>query len=310
MEEIPAEHTKISKEEGARVIDAIKRMLAKHAFSLKYEFEMQGSVMSNTHIRGYSDVDVLTLASDEVDKGDPAPNFAALVDGQEGLHAMRAITYICLTEAFPAANVEDKDKSITLKGGSLRRDVDVVAATWWDTFDYIQTKDKAVRGVCVFSRATDTRIPNKPFLHAQRIIQRDASSRGHLRRLIRLLKTIKADANEEKPDTVTISSYDIAAIAYGFFSTPSGQTVSIYPATVPAVQLATLLLEYMRRLEGIQVLRDALMVPNGMRKVFVSGGATVEDLSVLRALLEGLVVAASASTLRYGPACGVAITPR
>jgi hypothetical protein len=88
-------------------------------------------------------------------------------------------------------------------------------STWWDTIAYDASGKKHERGIKVFNYKTHEHIPNKPFLHNFNIQVKDLVSTGNLRKVTRLLKTIKADANEEAGyNKIDLSSYDICAIAY------------------------------------------------------------------------------------------------
>ena len=113
-------------------------------------------------------------------------------------------------------------------------------------------------------------IKNKPFLHNYRIDEKDKKTSG-LRKVIRLLKTLKYDA--DKP--LSMSSYDIAAV---------GWNMSDHALTVPSneyLNLAKNARDELGRFIGDDNLRNALLVPNGTRTVFGSGGATLESLKEL-----------------------------
>ena len=121
-------------------------------------------------------------------------------------------------------------------------------------------------------------IRNKPFWHNYEIDTKDKKT-GGLRKVIRLLKTLKYDAEPE----LKISSYDIAALAWNM-SEPA-LTVQ-RDAYLP---LATNARDELKRFIDNEALRNGLRVPNGTRLVFGAGGATIESLRQLHAELADLI---------------------
>lgn len=197
----------------------------------------------------------------------------------EELNAMRFDAARLLKGKFPAVTVDDSPgKSISLEGGSLNRKIDVVIGNWWDTELWKKHKVKMARGV----RILDTKVPelicNKPFWHNYEIDSKDKKT-GGLRKVIRLLKTLKYDAEPE----LKISSYDLAALAWNM--TEPALTVQS-DAYLP---LATNARDELKRFIENDALRNGLKVPNGTRAVFGSSGATVESLRQLHAELASLI---------------------
>jgi hypothetical protein len=169
-------------------------------------------------------------------------------------------------------------KSISLEGGSLSRKIDVVIGNWWDTELWKQYKVKMARGV----RILDTKVPelirNKPFWHNHQIDSKDKKT-GGLRKVIRLLKTLKYDAEPE----MKISSYDIAAIAWNM----SDSALSVQPDAY--LTLAKNARDELKRFIENEALRNALNVPNGTRTIFGPGGATLGSLRMLHTDLADLI---------------------
>lgn len=277
MQPIDAQFTENTFKEGMRV----REQLAKHLPS-KYlaQFDFQGSVTSDTHIRIHSDIDLLALNGCFVSLDPGAPNSSPYAgDAMEELKSMRSDSARLLKSNFPAVTVDaSPGKSISLEGGSLNRKIDVVIGNWWDTELWSQYKVKMARGV----RVLDTKVPefirNKPFWHNYEIDTKDKKS-GGLRKVIRLLKTLKYDAEPE----LKISSYDIAAIAWNM-SEPA-LTVQ-RDAYLP---LATNARDELKRFIDNDALRNGLKVPNGTRSVFGAAGATLESLRQLHAELADLI---------------------
>lgn len=277
MQPIDAQFTENTFKEGFRVRDQLaNKLLPKYCA----EFDFQGSVTSDTHIRIYSDIDLLALNGCFVslDPGVPSSHPYG-GDTMTELTSMRLDAARLLKSNFPAATVDDSPgKLISLEGGSLSRKIDVVIGNWWDTELWKQYKVKMARGV----RILDTKIPelirNKPFWHNHQIDTKDKKT-GGLRKVIRLLKTLKYDAEPG----LKISSYDIAAIAWNM----SDSALSVQPNAYLA--LAKNAQDELKKFIDNRALRDGLNVPNGTRTIFGAGGATLESLRALHAELADLI---------------------
>ena len=278
MQPIDSEYTQNTFDEAERIKSMLREHLPSH---YKVEFDFQGSVTSDTHIRAHSDIDLLALHGGFVsyDLGVP---IASPFSGStlQTLISMRNDTSSVLKSKYPAVHVDaSPGKAISLSGGSLRRKVDVVVSNWWDTELWKKYRTKMARGIQLIDTKVPELIRNKPFWHNYEIDSKDKKT-GGLRKVIRLLKTLKYDSDPE----VKISSYDIAALAWNMQDTALTVRADAY------VQLATNGRDELKRFLDNQQLRDGLMVPNGTRKVFGDGGATVEGLRGLHRELAELIV--------------------
>jgi hypothetical protein len=277
MQPIDAQFTENTFKEGIRVRDQLSKNLPSKYLA---DFDFQGSVTSDTHIRIHSDIDLLALNGCFVSLDPGAPNSSPYSgDAMAELKSMRSDASLVLKTNFPAVTVDDSPgKSISLEGGSLNRKIDVVIGNWWDTELWQKHQVKMARGV----RILDTKVPelirNKPFWHNYEIDTKDKKT-GGLRKVIRLLKTLKYDAEPE----LKISSYDIAALAWNM-SEPA-LTVQ-RDAYLP---LATNARDELKRFIDNEAVRNGLRVPNGTRLVFGAGGASVEGLRQLHAELADLI---------------------
>jgi hypothetical protein len=184
MHAVDPDYTKISIGEAERVQAQLQSGLLKK--SINVEFRLQGSVACDLHIRGVSDVDLLTLDgrfyrydTDGFKSKMGGYNNPVSFDTLVALTELRLAAEEILKSAFPAANVKtDSAKAINLTGGSLRRPVDVVPANWYDTKDYQLTAVESDRGVEILDKTIPARIKNMPFKHISRINQRDSESLG------------------------------------------------------------------------------------------------------------------------------------
>jgi hypothetical protein len=272
MQPIDTEYTDSTYQEGNRVKEQLNKSLNTPARAVA-EFEYQGSVTNNTHIRAHSDIDLLTLHAQFYTIQPPArPLIPYDGDVLADLRNLRASSTQVLKAAYPTVTVNDAPgKAITLEGGSLRRRIDVVISNWWNTVEY-QTSGLAIhRGVQVFDSKADTRIENRPFLHNAKIDERDRLVGGNVRKAARLLKSLKYDADTK----VNISSYDITSIAYRI---PNELMSPVHGAELLLVENIRVFLSLLLE-DG--ALRASLKVPNEMRHIFTSEGASVEGLNQL-----------------------------
>lgn len=207
----------------------------------KYEmqiptFEYQGSVVANTQIKGASDIDLLVVNersfkydrdailkaySDSLVKS-PPPTYTVRLEEMinwpsyngnslDDIRQQRRICEECLNNIYEECDLS-KGKSVRILNKGLDQKVDIVNCIWFDdTLSVIQGRNKPYRGIQIYDKKTD-RWTNEdyPFLKIQAINNRDNETRGNYKRLIRLLKTFKEDAE----GCTHISSFDIYSLLY------------------------------------------------------------------------------------------------
>jgi len=279
-EPIDPKYTNETFNQGERIRKQLEEVL-----DSKYscEFEYQGSVTNDTHVRFHSDIDLLLLHGvyTTYPTGHPIENPVTDEIVCNALVDLRSASTKILRARFPTAKVDDtKSKAVVVSGGSLTRDVDVVICNWWNTQEYLANRILANRGIKVLDISTpQTRIANKPFLHNWHLNSKDDVVGGGLRKAIRLLKNLKYDKDPE----AVISSYDIAALVWNM----EPQDLNVRPGSY--LQLAKNISLFMNRLTKDTVFRDSLKVPNGTRKVFGSDGATLVSLKEITWELDHLI---------------------
>lgn len=214
MQEVDADYTRISKETAMRVANQLEKRIE----GFKLEFHLQGSVPLNVHIRGVSDVDLLTLISSHFLSYDPGGLRAASggyhptgLTSLQQLKDLRAQEEPALESAFPAATVDKHgSKAIKISGGSLPRSVDVVPSHWYDSADYQRSGALHDRGVIILDKKNNVTMTNYPFKHIKEVSDRDLVAMGSLKKAIRLIKNIKEDADQD----IALPSFDLAAIMF------------------------------------------------------------------------------------------------
>ncbi|ATY30600.1 hypothetical protein [Sphingomonas psychrotolerans] len=280
MEAVERRYTEISIETALRVGSQLQQKL-----SIPVTLRLQGSVPLNVHIRGVSDVDLLTLDTRFL-RYDPN-GLRASTYGHSPLTSTAVLMALRLEEerllrtTFPAAAVDTSGgKAITIEGGSLARPVDVVPSHWWDTANYQATQAEHDRGVYILDKKVPETISNLPFLHIKRVGDADDAVFGGLRKAIRLTKNVKNDAENEAAAR-KLPSFDIAAL--------------LYHADRNALALGrghelAILGETQRFLDWCWNNKDAakrLMTPDGMRTV-LNTDAKMEGLRAISVEMDAL----------------------
>jgi len=269
MQPVDAKYTQNTYDEGERVKNHLKKLIDS---GYNIDFRYQGSVTNNTHIKVHSDIDILTIHLGFISLEPPQ---IATIPYQgnpvKDLCKLREDSYSILRTAFPAAEIDNTGaKSISLKGGSLKRKVDVVPSNWYDTVKYTDTKLEYYRGVMVLDYEKKVLIPNTPFFHNKLLDDKDANTLRNYKKVVRLLKTLKADAEVN----INLSSYDIASLMYHLKN-------SDYIIGNSPLLLIYKSLEFLKYLYGNESYRNSLKVPDGSRCVFQSNGATQNDLKLM-----------------------------
>lgn len=225
-------YTLRSKDAGERVKNHLKGVLT------EVTYKYQGSVMTNTHIRGNSDIDLLVITDkfysfdrigiqqtlsnanqlfflnesqirklkSELEGGNYSYDMAL-----QDLRENRMKSENKLSNEYSLCEITHA-KAIKITNKSLKRDVDIVIANWYDDADaIIQDKNSDFRGIQVYNKHTHSKgNADYPFLSIKRINERSSLTNGRLKKMIRFLKNVKADSRKE----IKLSSFDFNAICY------------------------------------------------------------------------------------------------
>lgn len=230
MNEVDPSYTVKSKEAGKRVKDHLKDHLK------NVEYRYQGSVMTDTHIRGYSDIDLLTICNkfysydsksvktvlEQIDfsrllnesqqnklkRERDMPSYKG--DAIEDLRTLRLESERKLTQVYSRCDITHP-KAIKIKNLDLHREVDIVTANWYDDISSILNDKGDFRGIQIFNKRENKKGPvDFPFLTIERINTRSSETNGRLKKMIRFLKNVKAQSDVD----IDLSSFDINAICY------------------------------------------------------------------------------------------------
>jgi hypothetical protein len=275
MQPIDTEYTKNTYTQGERVCNQLRNRLTNTC-----EYEYQGSVTNDTHIKARSDIDVLLLIGKFFTlEGPQVPTTPYKGNPTQDLIDLRGEAITCLKAAFPEATIDSTgSKSIVIKGGSLLRKIDVVPSNWHNTNKYVETGDKIYRGVQILDAKNKEMLKNTPFLHNAWIQHKDNNTNGGLRKAARLMKSLKYDTG-----SIDLSSYDLVSIAFNMPDNELNMSRGMELAILNSCH--NFCLELMQN----QYKRASLEVPDGHRKIFTDGHATLDGLTQLSAELGTLV---------------------
>lgn len=208
MEPVDPEITKLVYNQAEKVQAKLNCIKDDIEFSYKY----QGSITNNTHIKAYSDIDILVIIDKYFTLEPPQiANNPYEGNPESDLMDLRRMCEKQLKVSFLNADIDcEGAKSIAISGKSFITKVDVVPANWYDTIKYTDSKNEIYRGIQVLDKYKMKRIMNTPFYHNYLLDMKDNKCSNNYKKVIRLLKTLKCDAEDE----IKISSYDIVAILY------------------------------------------------------------------------------------------------
>lgn len=274
MQPIDPEYTKNTYKQAERVRSQLENRLTDSC-----EYKYQGSVTNDTHIKAKSDIDLLVIIDKFYTVQSPqTPKNPYKGDPLQDLIDLRNEAERALEAAFSQARIDKSgNKSISIEGGSLTRKVDVVPSNWYHTNKYTESGNEIYRGVQILDKSVPTRLANTPFLHNAWIDHKDKNTQGGMRKASRLMKSLKYDSED-----IDLSSYDIVSIAFNMpdesLSYPKGGELRILSSC----------LDFCKKLQSDPNLRQSIEVPDGHRKVFCEGHATLSGLNQLTRELEQL----------------------
>lgn len=263
--------------------EKIKNHLTKglDKLGIKTEYEIQGSVMTDTSIKLHSDIDLIVIIEKFISLERPqTPTFPYQGNPLEDLDTLRKESFNILDSIYDQVD-NSKGKSLQVFPTNPKRKVDVVSSNWYNTNEYLQSGNSLTyRGIHIYDNNNKTRFEGHPFLQIERINNKDEISGGGLKKIIRLLKTLKVDADYE----IKLTSFELTSIAYGIEShkmnkLPDQQLLLIFEARQKIDELVT-----------NDISRNNLISPNGKEYVFRGKEDKVIELKKLRQELDDLMI--------------------
>ncbi|MCD8438440.1 nucleotidyltransferase domain-containing protein [Tenacibaculum finnmarkense] len=230
MNAVPPEYTAKSKEAG----EMVKKHLGKELVDVVYKY--QGSVMTDTHIKGASDIDLLVITDksyriesvllnniltdflekqkynhNQIEKLEREATISTYQgDGLDDLRGLRLDSETILKRIYQECDIT-KPKAIKINNLHLKREVDTVIANWYDNIDSIVNDKGLNRGVQVYNKDKHARGDSSfPFLSISKINNKNSLTNRRLKKMIRFLKNLKEDSNHK----IDLNSFEINAICY------------------------------------------------------------------------------------------------
>ncbi|SFM63677.1 hypothetical protein SAMN05428949_0258 [Chitinophaga sp. YR627] len=263
-------------------------------------FRYQGSVMTDTHIRGYSDIDLLVI-SDKFYSWDSAGVSRALnesynyqtaqvqklqyetnIGGYSGnalddLYQLRINSETILSQKYSVCDTS-KPKSIRINNKDLKRDVDVVIANWYDDVVSIINNKGDNRGIQVYNKHEHVKGKvDYPFVSIERVNTKSAETSGRLKKMIRFLKNIKAKSGL----VIDLSSFDCNAICYDI-QVAKYQYSTFY-------QLVPVLYQQLKRLVDDVNAANSLKSVDGREYIFLGKPDKIQSLKNLMTEIDAIL---------------------
>lgn len=248
--------------------------------SLSVTYRHQGSVETDTSIKLHSDIDLLVITEKYHSLEHPlVPANPYQGDPLSDLKELRTESYSILNSVYKQVD-DSKPKAIQVFPTDPKRKVDVVVANWYDSVDYSNAlRNEKLRGIHIYDKKQHTRQIDFPFLHISKVNEKDALVGGGLKKLIRLLKTLKVDADYE----INLTSFEITSMMYD---------MSLTSLTKSNSQSLLLLPEASKQLDKIitdKLYRENLLSPNGKELVFGINTEKIVEIKKLKLELDELI---------------------
>ncbi|MDO7874343.1 hypothetical protein Q5H93_06335 [Hymenobacter sp. ASUV-10] len=230
MKGVGAEYTNRSFQAGENAKTHLRNELT------NVNFEYQGSVMTNTHIRAHSDIDLLTISNDFFSYDHAGMSLVANNTNYQSSYFPRQVQLLketvegprysgSATETLRQLRLDSEGilgrkyvtcdkthaKAIKIRNQGIGRDVDVVIANYYDDITSVINSKGRYRGIQVYNKDTNAKgSADYPFLSIDRINERGIQTVDRIKRMIRFLKNMKAKSGHD----ITLSSFDFNAICY------------------------------------------------------------------------------------------------
>lgn len=278
MTEIDPSYTKNTYLASSSIQHNLSQGLSRKGIAV--EFRHQGSVETNTHIKLHSDIDILTFTDKFITLEHPQlPSSPYTGDPNADLKELRDESFNILNSIY--TQVDDSNaKSIKVYPTQPKRKVDIVICNWYNSNDYVTNgRNELYRGVKVYDKNSGSQRPDYPFLQIRRINEKDASVAGGLKKVIRLLKTLKADAEYE----IKLNSFEITSAMFDISS------ISLIKPPHKQLLLLPEASSQLGKLINDKTYRESLRSPNGKELVFGTSASAVVELKKLKLELDELI---------------------
>tara|TARA_R110002033_G_scaffold72897_1_gene124159 strand:+ start:110849 stop:111910 length:1062 start_codon:yes stop_codon:yes gene_type:complete len=298
MNAVPPDYTAKSKEAG----EMVKSHLSKELVDVVYKY--QGSVMTDTHIKGASDIDLLVITNKyyriawvklnnilndfalkqkyyqsqiaKLERETTISNYQG--NALEDLRQLRLDSEIILRKIYQECDIT-KPKAIKINNLNLNREVDTVIANWYDSVDSIINDKGDYRGIQVYNKDKHNRGDvSFPFLSISKINDKSSMTNGRLKKMIRFLKNIKEDSNHD----IDLNSFEINAICYDI-NIDKYEDKSFY-------ELVGVIYNQLKSLTTSSYHADRLISVDGTESIFRGKPEKIEQIKIVLAEVESIYI--------------------
>lgn len=229
MSAVDDSYTLRSKQAGNNARDWLK------AQQNNVDYAFQGSVMTNTHIKGYSDIDLLTICNkfygSEIGKVREILNNSNSYTWQENqklqdfersfyryegsciqdLRDLRKENEEILSRHYVICDTS-KAKAIRIKNQNLNIDVDIVTASKHKSIQYIlHDYDEEYLGIRIYDKDKDCQLDvDYPFHRIKLINTRGIETGDRFKKMIRFLKNLRSQSSMN----IDLTSFEINSLCY------------------------------------------------------------------------------------------------
>jgi len=273
---------RIDKKYNDRTLEAAKRVQNHLEAGLELHFSRayrtQGSVMTSTNIKVHSDFDLLTIIDRYHFTGYGVPNDNPYTesDPNDDIKKLRKQSTMIMENKYDDVDKTGK-KSISIYNKALRRKVDIVFCFWQNSKEYEDTKNEYYRGIYLFDFIKNEKILDYPFAHINQVNSKGDSTNDGSRKGIRLLKTLKADSDEE----IDLSSFHLTTIVHSI------ENSDLYYTTGNEIKIAKAISNQLQRLITDSVYRQNVKSPNGTENPLTE--STIKDMKKIKTDLDELI---------------------
>ncbi len=298
MNAVPPDYTVKSKEAG----EMVKKHLGKELVDVIYKY--QGSVMTDTHIKGASDIDLLVITNKyyriawgklnnilndfalkqkyyqsqiaKLEREATIGNYQG--NDLEDLRQLRLDSEKILKDIYQECDLT-KPKAIKIKNLNLNREVDTVIANWYDNVESILNDKGDNRGIQVYNKEKHNRGDvSFPFLSIARINNRSSLTNGRLKKMIRFIKNLKEDSGHD----IDLNSFEINAICYDI-NVDNYKDKSFY-------ELVSVIYSQLKSITTNSTHADKLISVDGTETIFRGKPEKLEQLKLILAEVDSIYV--------------------
>lgn len=239
----------------------------------------QGSITTATNIRVYSDFDLLTIIDSYYYRDPNITNgpFESDYSGtpSDDLGELRKQTVKILKSIYDEVD-DSGEKCVSIFNKSLNRKVDVVFGFWYHSKFFVETKNEHYLGI----KFTPNQVlVDYPFAHINNVNHKGQVTSDGSRMAIRLLKTLKADCEDELK---ILKSFQITTIVHSIDNSLLDYLRG------DEIRIAQVVSGKLNELIENPTYRKALKSPNGLETP-LENDAVVADIKRLKQDLDELI---------------------